>query len=314
MRLIFLLIIAFKCFYSFGQITPYFLTTIYFKDAIGNLDSIEIGFDTIANDYSNPEFGEITDLSPFNNILDVRAVNYFEYYNTTPPIRPLNLLSGRIVGRMEKYVNAPCYAPSFFIFFIYAKYQPITISVKSVSVFQKIDCPGHNTWNFFSPDRTYHFIEPWGWAATPGVRFGCLKDSIFTLYLDKSSKPSIEKPYLLKYEVDGIGIDSIFGICLVGDQTFYQCDSTFVDTDDKSSINDYALYPNPLSEYLNIRIQDIDSPLNCEIFNQAGILVSKFKIENQSQIRIDTHDMSIGIYYIKLNYKCGSKIKSFIKI
>ena len=72
-------------FQIIGQMTPYFLTTIYFKDAIGNVDSIEMGFDTSANDISNPNFGETLNLSPFKEVFDVRAVNYFEYYNTTLP-------------------------------------------------------------------------------------------------------------------------------------------------------------------------------------------------------------------------------------
>jgi hypothetical protein len=85
-------------FTSTAQKTPFFLTTFYFEDAIGNIDSIEVGYDLTANQTGNPDFGEVTDLSPFDSVFDVRAVNYFEYYNTTPPINPLNLIVKRIVG------------------------------------------------------------------------------------------------------------------------------------------------------------------------------------------------------------------------
>lgn len=314
MRFINLILILVVCSKLLGQMTPYFLTTIYFKDAIGNVDSIEMGFDTSANDISNPNFGETLNLSPFKEVFDVRAVNYFEYYNTTPPIRPLSLFSGRIVGSLEKYANAECFAPALIIFFIRAKYQPITISVKSVSIFQKIDCPGHNTWNFFSPDRTYHFIEPAAWAATPGVRFECLKDSLYTLFLDSSHRPPIEKSYLLKYEVDGKGIDSIFGVCFVSDQAFIQCDSTFVGLDEKNIIREFELFPNPSRDFVHLKIQDFNQLSNLEIFDQNGELISRYSLTNQNELQIDSQKIPPGVYYARLNSRNGSTVKKFIKI
>ena len=317
MRFINLILILVVCSKLLGQMTPYFLTTIYFKDAIGNVDSIEMGFDTSANDISNPNFGETLNLSPFKEVFDVRAVNYFEYYNTTPPIRPLSLFSGRIVGSMEKYANAECFAPALIIFFIRAKYQPITISVKSVSIFQKIDCPGHNTWNFFSPDRTYHFIEPAAWAATPGVRFECLKDSLYTLFLDSSHRPPIEKSYLLKYEVDGKGIDSIFGVCFVSDQAFIQCDSTFVGLDEKNIIREFELFPNPaVSEIILSQLTD-ETISAYKIFDMTGRLVKEdaLIVSDEKRSNIQISEFTGGCYSISVYTTNGERIKSipFVK-
>jgi hypothetical protein len=133
--------ITFLClllaFISTAQKTPYFLTTFYFEDAIGNIDSIEVGYDLTAKNSGNPDFGEVSDLSPFDSLFEVRAVNYFEYYNTTPPINPLNLIKKRIVGGAEKVVNAPCIGGADLVFFIHAKHQPVTISVKESEGFRK---------------------------------------------------------------------------------------------------------------------------------------------------------------------------------
>lgn len=309
------LLFIFIGFGSQAQKTPAFLTTFYFADAIGNLDSIEIGFDSSANPMSNPEFGEISKLTPFDSVLDVRAVEYYTYYNTTPPILPLDLVTSRIVRGIEKIVNGPCYATPFYIFFIHAKNQPITISVKSISVFQKIDCPKHNTWNFFSPDRTYHFIEPWGWAKLPGVRYGCLKDSTYSLFLDKAHIQAFERPYVLEYEVEGVGKDTILGVCFSRDQTFYQCDSTYIGLDHVNSANDFLIYPNPFSDFLKLQLNEFDQPINYQIISQNGKLINgSIWPKGQKEIILDLFDLQAGAYFLKLNGKHGSKVKYFIKI
>jgi hypothetical protein len=128
-------------FTSTAQKTPFFLTTFYFEDAIGNIDSIEVGYDLTAKQTGNPDFGEVTDLSPFDSIFDVRVVNYFEYYNTTPPINPLNLIVKRIVGDAEKFVNAPCIGGADLLFFIHAIHQPVNHKCEGSEGFRKDRLP-----------------------------------------------------------------------------------------------------------------------------------------------------------------------------
>ncbi len=56
-----------------GQNVPYFETTIWVEDAIGNRDSVVVGFDPNATDEVDTTFGEIPNDSAFDSILDVRA-------------------------------------------------------------------------------------------------------------------------------------------------------------------------------------------------------------------------------------------------
>jgi hypothetical protein len=70
MRNFFLLLFTIHSIIIIGQKIPNFLTTFYFVDAIGNKDSIEVGFDLTANHGNNPQFGEITDISSFDSVFD----------------------------------------------------------------------------------------------------------------------------------------------------------------------------------------------------------------------------------------------------
>ena len=275
--LIFILIIIWSGLYS--QKIPSFLTTFYFQDAVGNIDSLEIGFDTLARHAYNPDFGEFLNQSPFDSVFDVRAVHYFEYKDDRQNPK---LIVKRIVGGAEKIVNAPCIGGEFLTFFINAIHPPITVSVKSIIDFEKVDCPGHNSWNFFTPDGEFHFIEPWGWAGTPGVRYGCLKDSTYTFYLGEGLGTGFEKPYTLKYAIEGKGVETIYGLTFIRDHTFYFCDEFYVWTqDDKNDglpkENDYILYPNPISIYFHIICDFFKDAKQGFIYDQTGSLIKKRK-------------------------------------
>lgn len=297
-----------------GQKTPQFLTMFYFEDAIGNRDSIEIGYDLTATHRNNPDFGEKTNLSPFKSLFDVRAVNYFTYYNTTPPIDPLNLIVERIVGGAEKVVNANCIGGDPFIFFIHATHQPVTISAKSVKDFEKVDCLGKNSWRFFTPDRENHFIEPWAWARTPGVRYRCLKDSTYTLYLGSGLGSKYERPYTLIYEIEGIGIDTIYGVEFVTDHTFYQCDSNYVGTKQFEQEGEVILFPNPAEEFIDIQNLGTESPIKCSLYNQCGILVRNYYWNDSDKMQLNLDGFSNGVYFIQIHYRNGSITKRFLKI
>jgi hypothetical protein len=55
--------------------TPMYQADFYFQDAIGNRDTITIGYDTTANGEYNPQFGEINLSQPFDSVFEVRATH-----------------------------------------------------------------------------------------------------------------------------------------------------------------------------------------------------------------------------------------------
>src|SRR5690554_7621468 len=72
---------------------PEFEFQLYFEDAAGNRDTVTLGYDQLATDTINSQFGEVNLLNtPWGNGLDVRIGNLIYHdgawgvTNNTPPI------------------------------------------------------------------------------------------------------------------------------------------------------------------------------------------------------------------------------------
>ena len=76
--------------------------------------------------------------------------------------------------------------------------------------------------------------------------------------------------------------------------------------DDFSKI-DFQIYPNPASDFLNIKTQS--GHYNFSIYNSLGQKVNATFSEN----KIDISHLSNGIYFIKVETETGSATKKFIK-
>ena len=111
------------CLYS--QQTAFFETTIYFEDAVGNVDSLVVGMDEDANFEYNPQFGEADIDAPWDSIFEVRAAH-------TLPIGNDDLvMSKKIVasteGGIHPTLNCILLAESIGGLYYYAKHLPITV-------------------------------------------------------------------------------------------------------------------------------------------------------------------------------------------
>ena len=105
---------------TYSQDTLKFLSTIYVKDAIGNIDSVTIGTSYYSNSVYNPEFGELALETPFDSILEVRAghAGLWDYLESN------YVLSKKIISGSHTKIGKLGYPIKLFI---NAKYQPVTI-------------------------------------------------------------------------------------------------------------------------------------------------------------------------------------------
>jgi len=71
--------------------------------------------------------------------------------------------------------------------------------------------------------------------------------------------------------------------------------------------NDFEIYPNPASEFLNIKSQS--GNYNYSIYNSLGQKVNATLSEN----KFDISNLSNGIYFLKIETEKGSATKKFIK-
>ncbi|RCT54254.1 T9SS type A sorting domain-containing protein [Winogradskyella sp. KYW1333] len=96
-----------------------------------------------------------------------------------------------------------------------------------------------------------------------------------------------------------------------------QCNENTVGPDDEtqSGITSFNVYPNPASNYVNIRLKEESNVTDVLvlIYDFAGRIVRQKRIENVNQLleinsRIDLRTLSSGIYFIKLLTINGSEL------
>ena len=74
--------------------------------------------------------------------------------------------------------------------------------------------------------------------------------------------------------------------------------------------NNYTLFPNPVSDFINLKSSYIIS--NVEIYNTLGEIIKNQDIESDS-VKMNVESLNPGIYIIKLKSDIGIESLKFIK-
>ena len=284
-----------------------FQTIVYFEDAIGNRDTIVVGYDTLSISDLNPQFGEIDIDTPFDSVFEVRAAHGIRFGwgegNYT--------LSKIIVGHAEEYLNFPsCYTGEFALFFIYSKYQPITMSWDQ-SLFDN-DCKDGS---FFTPDRMQQMIDPWNWLGMPAIRYGCAPtDSSYTFYLGDQYRAPLEIPYIAMQQIEGNSgaLDSIYGVALgfSADWVFSPCSLVVSaqEPSDNAFVNMAEVFPNPATQQVTVRNKDGLPIPSLFVYDQVGRMVLACPVEeNQGQTTVDVGTLPPGLYFLVQKWVTGEQ-------
>ncbi len=76
---------------------------------------------------------------------------------------------------------------------------------------------------------------------------------------------------------------------------------------------DFSIYPNPSQEYVEIQlINEFSSDSRIEVYNEIGLICKSEKLTS-SNTRIETKDLSSGIYFVKVKTENETVIKKLIK-
>ncbi len=305
------LILLFPLF-LFAQ-NPLFQTTIRFEDAIGNTDSIIIGFDTTANGEFNPSWGEVNITKPFDSVFDVRGVHQYHFASGIYSSSPIEYMSKKIIGFAEKIHGVPfdCYAAEGTIILVNIKHQPLTIMWDS-DLFSQSDCSIKGS--YLTPDITSDLGDPIHLIDKPGARYKCaaLTDS-FTVYLGSEYLNFNEDAYMHLHSIEGKGVDTIFGVAFK--LSFWggsnPCNQA-VNTDNITAKKEMEviLSPNPVRSVLSIKSSL--KILNKTIYNMDGNMISMKALDEEN---IDVAGLNAGVYFIKLELENeASLVKKFIKV
>lgn len=134
------------------------------------------------------------------------------------------------------------------------------------------------------------------------------------------------------------GLDLLFGQMIPGDQNYNfaglldeikifdyavtppESESLFASIstglfDEKSTVQKLLIYPNPVSDYLNVELPDLVG--SCSIYNSEGQLIFQNTIPDiykGGQIKINTYSWPAGSYFIVVHAEQGIWTNKFIKL
>ncbi len=284
--------------YSQNRIAT-FSTTIWFEDAIGNIDSVIIGHDSMATLDIDPEYGEVELTEPFNSLFEVRAGTLINWPMPTGGWSR-EKLSKKIITSAEQVIGGAadgCWGGPDILIYIWAKNQPVKVFWDK-SEFENQCAQG----SLLTEHYTDQLATPYDWSRD--TFFKCLSvENNLTVNSANWHHVNIEK------EVESLGLQTIFGL-----RYFQQpypgwtpCNE-IVDVEKVEIDRNLVLYPNPTYNVLNINSENIKSAI---IYDFQGKQVSH--IGQSSKINVEY--LSNGIYFLEIFDNNGIRqIKKFIKL
>lgn len=284
------------------QEPPAFETTIWFEDAVGNRDSVVVGYDTTANVRFNPTLGESHIAEPFADILDVRVAHLLDYRYQG------RILSKKIITQAEKpFLFQGCYAASGVVCFIKARHQPVTISW-DVNPFNKKCLQS----SFITPNQRWELVFPFelDWST---IRAQCMRYSPYELYIADAHVPNNELPYKTIHQGDtvfGVAIKFAFDAFL-----FPLCRNT-PSSEPSSNISPSLIMPNPATEVITVGGTTEEHTQLITISNISGRILRQITpSDGLKPTSILVEDLPSGIYVLMEHLSRG-KIRTgrFVKL
>ena len=300
---------------------PMLKMPIWFEDAIGNKDTIWIGFDPSAyNPFSGPNttniedtiFGEKIITEPFDSVFEVRA-SLQEFGVSTAP-----LTSKISVAWSQGVFGHPCTNSGRPAFFIHALHYPVTISWDDSYLWYQKSCFYQKT-IFLTPTISLRLIEsPQWWLYLnnfegEGEHYYCMTSN--NHIVDDGTIHSGDYSILSLFNVKGKGLVSLPGYNF---QTAYgpPCKALATSESEANSIP-VSIFPNPTSDILTVALEQSEKVKQVSWVDLTGKILrqySKMDFKDQ-QLSISTHGAASGIYFLKIDYTDGStKASKFIKM
>lgn len=249
---------------AIAQNNPLFETRLYFEDQAGHKDTLSVGFDTSANEFFNPQFGEINLEQTFSDVLEVRAAH--RSIIDLPGFD--GVLSKRIITSGEKVdlildPSRICHTGGNIILFIKTNHFPVKITWDSLDFVNSQECIYNS---FMTPDFSAEVIDPIAaWILFPGKRFACIrKVDEFIVNLDPEYRrvwyPD-ERTYKIVRKFNSQDFDTLYGLSLFF--TYEARHSPCILVSDNEHLEkdkeEGFIFPNPVHETLHLdRYRQID--------------------------------------------------------
>lgn len=279
---------------------------IFFEDALGNRDTVILGYDPNATDVIDVTFGEVNILSqPLGSNFDVRIGDRsYESNNGTT-----TWLTSNTYQSKKQILSSYCDQND-------KKSETISLQFKIDNLPIKIkwngnifgdSCRAHSS--FFGQNTS---LQTDGFHGTP-LLYGLGNDSIFIdKYTDQSN---IEKLWVYKdvnqpqYTIQSL-IENLDSIAYL---QFYFWGEQLLNTTELEAFFDLKLFPNPTNDYLTIVKSESSQgeQLTVQIYSINGNLLQTEEIK-ENHLLIDLQQFQAGTYLVRITNDKGSS--KFVKI
>ena len=247
-----------------------FTFDVYLEDAVGNRDTITLGYDATASDTINPQYGEVNIVNQaWDSVFEVR-LSEFDYINYSGSTYNPSFQSKK---KIIKFIpQIPCIYSSGPIFIaVKNKYRPFHFTWDS-TLFQ-------DTVRMSSGFQFYHYV-------CPGPVWASSTDSL--MYEDPFN-------YCEQCHIQQNG-DTIW---LIGFTFSYFNTIGLQDPNSKDIV--IKAYPNPVKDVVTFDMENINQESELIIYNSLGQLVKEVQIDNAKQdYKISISDYKSGIYYYQI--------------
>jgi len=269
---------------------------LYFEDAVGNRDTIVVGYDENASfNQLNLQFGEQAITTPFDSIFEVRAVHADDHNFIT---------SKKIIENFELGPGDTCGASAGIRIFVRAKYLPVTIHYDTALVNSSL-CH-HNM--ILSPDNLIFLLQYW-WDAR---EYYCMTHTGMVV-MDTFTHPFLGGDALRRpFEVEGQGAVELPGYFWV--IKYIGICQYMVDTEvPVPATTPITLSPNPVSSTLRVGWPETFSG-QVEVFGSAGGQVLLRQMVQQAELtEIDVGPLPGGLYFLSAVAANGQRrVRTFV--
>jgi hypothetical protein len=267
--------------------TPMFMDTLYFEDAVGNKDTLWVGYDSaaICTPFA-PKFGEIEITSPFDSVFEVRIMQDLASPQNYQTFKRLILA----YENSEPLISCGVWGTGGIL--IQSKYPPVTIRYDST----KYDLSGCHANTIFTPTPDVFVMPEWFWASN----YHCLGSSHAYILDTANIEETIQK------EVEGLGMQGV-PLLYFTNFLYGPCGAPIIGTHEVSSDLDLRIWPNPASD--EVQIED-KSGLAAQmvVYNVWGqAVMEQKKAADQSRLNWNTKDWQPGIYFVTMHHTDGSR-------
>jgi len=277
-----------------AQQNAFFHTTIHFEDAMGNKDSVIVGYDPDATSGIDSEFGEVEITAPFDSILEVRAISRFDFDQS---------MSKVIIDESEFIPAYNCTLGPRIGIFVWSKYQPVAVTWDS-AVFLAERCLRGSFLSNHILDEVAGPILPNDipdvcacMAAQDSYSFDLTYEGLLEAY-ELAGNVNIFHALSIEAAVEGLGNQTIYGLRFRPEQIdgYTPCYWITVGTESPGSAAPLVVFPNPSGGPVRIASTESADFEGLQVFDLSGQLVQTLKFKNGGA---DLSGLPGGIYQLQ---------------